>query len=32
MTMAKKNKCEYGDGGLGTIIPLEEAIRCGARD
>jgi len=30
--MATKNKCEYGDGGLGTIIPLEEAIRCGARD
>lgn len=32
MTMATKNKCEYGDGGLGTIIPLEEAIRCGATE
>ena len=32
MTTATKNKCEYGDGGLGTIIPLEEAIRCGATE
>jgi len=30
MTLANKNGCEYGDGGLGTIIPIEEALRCGA--
>lgn len=32
MTLANKNGCEYGDGGLGTIIPIEEALRCGATE
>jgi len=32
MTLATKDKCEYGDGGLGTIIPIEEALRCGATE
>ncbi|MGB0395958.1 MAG: patatin-like phospholipase family protein [Flavobacteriaceae bacterium] len=32
MTLATKNSCEYGDGGLGTIIPIEEALRCGATE
>ncbi len=32
MTLTTKDKCEYGDGGLGTIIPIEEALRCGATE
>jgi predicted patatin/cPLA2 family phospholipase len=32
MTLTSKNGCEYGDGGLGTIIPIEEALRCGATE
>ena len=32
MTLATKNNFEYGDGGLGTIIPIEEALRCGATE
>lgn len=32
MTLTSKNGCEYGDGGLGTIIPIEEALRCGAKE
>lgn len=32
MTLTSKNSCEYGDGGLGTIIPIEEALRCGATE
>ena len=32
MTLVIKNSCEYGDGGLGTIIPIEEALRCGATE
>lgn len=32
MTLASRNGCEYGDGGLGTIIPIEEALRCGATE
>lgn len=32
MTLTTKNSCEYGDGGLGTIIPIEEALRCGAKE
>ena len=31
MTLAKKNGCEYADGGLGTMVPIEEAIRRGAK-
>ena len=30
MTLLTKNKCEYADGGLGTIVPIKEAIRMGA--
>ncbi len=30
MTLAKKNGCEYADGGLGTMAPIEEAIKRGA--
>tara|TARA_B110000879_G_scaffold93982_1_gene128643 strand:- start:676 stop:1563 length:888 start_codon:yes stop_codon:yes gene_type:complete len=30
MTLVTKNKFEYADGGLGTIVPIEEAIRMGA--
>ena len=30
MTLVTKNKYEYADGGLGTIVPIEEAIRMGA--
>ncbi|MEZ4969863.1 MAG: patatin-like phospholipase family protein [Flavobacteriaceae bacterium] len=31
MTLAKKNGCEYADGGLGSMVPIEEAIRRGAK-
>jgi len=30
MSLAKKNGCEYADGGLGTMAPIEEAIKRGA--
>jgi len=30
MSLAKKNGCEYGDGGLGSMVPIEEAIKKGA--
>lgn len=30
MTLVKKNGCEYADGGLGSMIPIEEAIKRGA--
>ena len=30
MTLVTKNKCEYADGGQGTIVPIEDAIRIGA--
>ncbi|GAA4807688.1 patatin-like phospholipase family protein [Litoribaculum gwangyangense] len=32
MTLVKKNGCEYADGGLGTMIPIEEAINRGATE
>jgi NTE family protein len=32
MTLDSKNGCEYGDGGLGIIIPIEEALRCSATE
>lgn len=31
MTLVKKNGCEYADGGLGNMVPIEEAIRRGAK-
>jgi len=30
MSLVVKNNCEYADGGLGCIIPIEEAVRRGA--
>ncbi|MEO8933933.1 MAG: patatin-like phospholipase family protein [Xanthomarina sp.] len=30
MSLAKKNGCEYADGGLGSMAPIEEAIERGA--
>ncbi|WP_047414769.1 patatin family protein [Cellulophaga sp. Hel_I_12] len=30
MSLVKKNGCEYADGGLGTMVPIEDAIRRGA--
>ncbi|NNC50594.1 MAG: patatin-like phospholipase family protein [Flaviramulus sp.] len=30
MTLVKKNGCEYADGGMGNMVPIEEAIRRGA--
>ena len=32
MSLVRKNGCEYADGGLGSIVPIEEAIRRGATD
>lgn len=31
MTLTKKNGCEYADGGLGSMVPIEEAIKRGAK-
>ncbi len=30
MSLARKNNCDYVDGGLGDMVPIEEAIRRGA--
>jgi predicted patatin/cPLA2 family phospholipase len=30
MSLVKKNGCEYADGGLGTMVPIEDAIKRGA--
>lgn len=32
MSLAKRNGCDYADGGLGTMVPIEEAIRRGATE
>ncbi len=32
MSLAKKNGCEYADGGLGSMVPIEEAIKRGATE
>lgn len=32
MTLVRKNGCEYADGGLGSMVPIEEAIRRGATE
>lgn len=32
MTLVQKNGCEYADGGLGSMVPLEEAIKRGATE
>lgn len=32
MSIGKKNKCEYGDGGFGSLVPIIEAIKRGATE
>ncbi len=32
MSLAKKNGFEYGDGGLGCVVPIREAIKRGATE
>ncbi len=32
MSIAKKNSCEYADGGFGCMIPIREAIKRGATE
>lgn len=32
MSLAKKNGCEYADGGLGSLVPIEEALSRGATE
>lgn len=32
MSLAKKDGFEYGDGGLGCVVPIREAIRRGAKE
>ncbi len=32
MTLVKKDGCEYADGGLGNMVPIEEAINRGATE
>lgn len=30
MSLVRKNGCEYADGGLGSMVPIEEAVKRGA--
>ena len=32
MSLVRKNGCEYADGGLGNMVPIEEAVRRGATE
>lgn len=32
MSLVRKNGCEYADGGLGVMVPIEEAIKRGATE
>ncbi|MBT8186233.1 MAG: patatin-like phospholipase family protein [Croceitalea sp.] len=32
MSLVRKNGCEYADGGLGSLVPIEEAIQRGATE
>jgi predicted patatin/cPLA2 family phospholipase len=32
MSLVQKNGCDYADGGLGTMVPIEEAIKRGATE
>ncbi len=32
MSLVRKNNCDYVDGGLGSMVPIEEAIRRGAKE
>ncbi len=32
MSLVKRNGCEYADGGLGCLVPIEEALKRGATE
>lgn len=32
MSLVRKNGCEYADGGLGSLVPIEEAVNRGATE
>ncbi|ETN95595.1 Patatin-like phospholipase [Zhouia amylolytica] len=32
MSLVRKNGCEYADGGIGSMVPIEEAIKRGATE
>lgn len=32
MSLLEKNHCQYGDGGFGSLVPIREAIRRGAKE
>lgn len=32
MTLARRNGCEYADGGMGCMVPIEEAVKRGATE
>nr|WP_299345542.1 patatin-like phospholipase family protein [Allomuricauda sp.] len=32
MSLVRRNGCEYADGGLGSLVPIEEALRRGATE
>lgn len=32
MSLVRKNGCEYADGGLGSMVPIEEAVKRGATE
>ena len=32
MSLVKKEGCEYADGGFGSLVPIEEAIKRGAKE
>ncbi len=32
MSLVRKNGCEYADGGLGNMVPIEEAVKRGATE
>ncbi|MEM0931711.1 MAG: patatin-like phospholipase family protein [Bacteroidota bacterium] len=32
MSLVKRNGCEYADGGLGSLVPIEEALKRGAKE
>ena len=31
MSLVRKDRCDYVDGGLGSMVPIEEAIKRGAK-
>ncbi len=32
MSLLEKNHCQYGDGGFGSLVPIREAIKRGAKE